>query len=52
MYDMRLMQRNKEKKWRRKFSSAIYAKGIIEEVVTPLPILVDVPTAGSLDDSE
>ena len=33
-------------------SSAVYAKGVIEEVVTPLPISVNVPTAGSLDDSQ
>ena len=42
----------REGKWRWKFSSAVYAKRVIEEVVTPLSFSVDVPTAGTLDDSQ
>ena len=42
----------REGKWSRKFSPAIFVKGLIEEVVAPLPIENHVSTIGdSLDDS-
>ena len=42
----------REGKWSQKFSSAIFVKGLVEEVVAPLPIQEPVLTVGqSLDDS-
>ena len=43
---------NREDKWRRKFSSAIYTKGLIEEVVTPITNAENSLTiSDTLDDS-
>ena len=44
---------DREDKWRRKFSSAIYVKGLIEEVVSPIPSVENSLTvARSLDESQ
>ena len=46
------VKEEREGKWSRKFSSAGYVKGLIEEVVPPLPTRNNVSTTGvSLDDS-
>ena len=45
------VKEKREEVWTRKFSFASYAKGVIEEVVPPLPISVPVSTVGNLDDS-
>ena len=41
----------REESWCRKFSSAVYAKEIIDEVVPPVANLAPVLTAGNLDGS-
>ena len=42
---------NREDGWRRKFSSAIYAKGLIEELVTPVVSIEEPLTLGNALDS-
>ena len=46
------VKEGREGTWCRKFSSAVYAKGVIEEVVPQFRGLADVSTAGNLDDSQ
>ena len=46
------VKEGREGSWSRKFSSAVYSKGLVGELVPPLPSSVNVSTIGTLDDSQ